>query len=388
MLLALAVAAAGAALVVGAPLLSVPAASADVKWTGRTVPSAPSGTVVADWVGVSATVTVSNNASWVAATISDSCHGGNKFVVWLTGEGAVDLPVATFYTRAGQAQYTLFASAGRANFVGSNLTVRLVKAVEARFTQCAGASNLTFVSFESDAAFLPPPPPSARRIEVIGDSISAGDLVICSDPLGRHMPLPNSLWADDWAASYGSLLAARFGADVSTVAWGGMGLVAGDVPSWTWPSLPDVWPSALAWEVAQAGPGAPIAHPWTVPAGLAPGLVVINLGTNDASGGRFNNASFAALFQATYAAFVRNVSAAYAAAGGPPAFLLAYGPMSVAYKPAVLAVVAELAGAGLPVHALDMTLPHGLGCGHPSAADHLEMALAAVPAVAAATGWA
>lgn len=148
----------------------IDAASPLVYWSARTVPGGSPGAVVADWVGTSATVSVSNNFTFVSALISDSCQNGNKFVVRMhDSEGVRSLDVAEFYTRPGLTEYNLFASSGRLSFWGPNATFTLMKTIEARFTQCVAPSNLTFIGFRSDGVFLPPPFRS-RRIEVIGAS--------------------------------------------------------------------------------------------------------------------------------------------------------------------------------------------------------------------------
>jgi hypothetical protein len=357
---------------------TVPAGGPSVKWTGRAVPTA--GGVAFDWLGVSASVTLNNSFSVLTARVIDHSGAGNKLNVYLVGEGisAAMPPVATLYTQPGDATYTLFSARGRASFTGAAATLRLEKAVEARFTQ----GNVTLVSFASDAPFLPPPPPSARRLEVIGDSITSSDLVYCVDRLGGHQAQPNSLWADDASVAYHALLCAHFGADCSVVSWGGMGLVWNDVPVWTWPVLPDVYGSALGWEVSAAGPGAPLAHPWNFSAAPAPSGVIINLGTNDARA--LNNATNLARWSAAMAAFVQRIAAAYAPT---PHFFLAWGPMSTAYLEPLLAASAELAARGLPVSLLNMTLDKALDCGHPSAADHRLMALKVLPNISAALGW-
>lgn len=191
---------------------SLEAASPLVYWSARTVPGSVPGTITADWVGTSATVSVTNNFTYISALIDDACAGGNKFVVRMRqSEGVPSMDVAEFYTRPGLVEYNLFAAAGRLSFWGSNATFSIIKAVEARFTQCAGSGNLTIVGFNSDGAFLAAPSP-ARRIEVIGtlpyvrflvlypppnaaagDSISAGDLVRCTDVWGDHIAVNNSL---------------------------------------------------------------------------------------------------------------------------------------------------------------------------------------------------
>lgn len=216
---------------------TVAATSGLVAWEGRTVTI--NNTISFDWVGVSARILVTNNFTYATVTIADACAGGNKFVVRLRGEGAPPLDVATFYTRAGTFEYTLFATAGHANFVGASAELTLIKAVEARFTACdAGAgAGLAVAAFTSDGAFIPPAP-KARRLEILGDSITAGDLLVCADSaLGAHFSAPNALWSDSHAASYGSRLCAALDAACTTIAWGGMGLIQNDVRSWTWPTM-------------------------------------------------------------------------------------------------------------------------------------------------------
>ena len=358
---------------------TAPAASSLVHWTGRTVRTASG--VAFDWAGVSAAVTLNNSFSLLTARIIDHSSAGNKMNVYLVGEGGLTAampPIATLYTSPGDATYTLFSARGRLSFTGATATLRLEKAVEARFTQ----GNVTLISFSADAPFQPPPPPPTRRLEWVGDSIVSGDLVLCADRLGAHQALPNALWADDAGAAYHALLCAHLGADCSVVSWGGMGLVWNDVPQWTWPVLPDVYGSALAWEVSAAGPGAPLAHPFTFSAAPAPAGVVINLGTNDAWALR--NASANARWSAAMVAFVRRIAAAYAPT---PHFFLGWGPMSAAYLPPLLAAQEVLVGGGLPVSLLNMTLDKALDCGHPSAADHRLVALKILPNLTSALGW-
>ena len=347
--------------------------------------------VLFDFSGVSARIRINNSFSWASVTLSDGCEGGNKFVVTLAGEGLPGVPVASFFTRAGTAEYPLFAAAGRASFVGETAEITLTKAVEARFTGCDAGSGrgLSILSFSSDSNFLAPTP-RARRLEFIGDSITAGDLVYCVDAMGARIGVANSLWADNAAITYGARLCAALNASCSTVAWGGMGLVANDVPSWTWPHLPDVYPSALGFDVQQRGRGAPIAYPYNASAAPAPDAVAINLGTNDASG-NFANATFAELFTATYVAFVGNISQAYQSAnwGAGPVFFLGYGPMTVSYAAAVNETVARLTARGLRSRVIDYSLPGGAACacGHPSADDHLLMAKTALPIIREEMGW-
>ena len=111
--------------------------------------------------------------------------------------------------------------------------------MEARFTKCgqAPSSRLVFTSFSTDGSFAPAPLPSPRRLELLGDSITSGDAILCPSPLFNDA----ALWTDDWTLTSGAVLCAAFGADCSAVSWGGMGMAGNDVESWTWPHFPDIY---------------------------------------------------------------------------------------------------------------------------------------------------
>jgi hypothetical protein len=370
----------------------LPASSPLVAIHGRTVPG-PNASLLLDWVGTAVRVRVSNNFTFVSATISDDCAGGNKFVVRMSAEGFSDLDVATLYTRTGTHEYTLFGDAGRANFVGAAAELTLIKAVEARFTQCSPlvGQALALVSLATDGAFLPPST-RTRRLELLGDSISCGDLVFCTDSaVGAPFTAANALWTDSHPASFGSRLCAALNATCTTIAWGGMGLIQNDVLSWTWPTIPDVYPSALAWPVSQGGQGRPLDYPWNFSAAPAPDALLISLGTNDAAG-NFANATFAERFVSKYVAFVEGIAAAYAAArsGAGPAFFLANATcMTAVYGPSVAKVAGLLAAKGISATLVDYSLPGNArcACGHPSADQHLTMAQGALKVIRTVMGW-
>jgi len=369
------------------PVNTVNGSSLFVSWAGRTVAST-NGTILFDWVGVSARVSVTNNFTLIMVTLTDACSGGNKFVVRLSGEGLASLDIANFYTRQGTHEYVLFADAGRVNFWGAVAEVTIIKAVEARFTLCYPENNagLSLDSFSTDGIFLPPTVRS-RSMEVIGDSITAGDLVFCADSMGTHFGTNNTLWADSHAVSYGSRLCTALGASCSTIAWGGMGLLANDNTS-PFPTMPDVYRSALAWPVADRGPAAPLDHPFNFSAATPPDAVLINLGTNDATFGRFSNATFTTAFVTRYIDFVVNITKLYGKTD--ITFFLGYGPMTEDYAPAVMSTITALNSiSGIHAVAINYTLPNNArcSCGHPSDADHLVMAQTALPVIKRVMGW-
>lgn len=373
------------------PRTLIVAASSLVEYEGRTIIAGSD--VVFDWVGVSARFSLSNNLTYATVTITDACAGGNKFVVRLSAEGFASVDVAHFYTRVGTYEYTLFGDVGRANFVGDVAHFSLIKAVEARFTQCYPENNegLALKSFASDGVFVAPAP-RARRLEFIGDSITCGDLVYCADSaMGAPFTAANTLWSDSHAASYGSRLCAALNASCTTIAWGGLGLIQNDVPSWTWPTIPDVYGSALAWPVSVRGQGAPLDHPWNFSSAPPPDGVFIALGTNDAAG-NFSNATFAARYVTKYVEFVTTIAVTYKASNGGagPFFFLANSTcMTDVYAASVALVAEQLSGQGFRAQIIDYSLPGGAhcDCGHPSDANHLEMARAALPVIKRVTGW-
>lgn len=118
-----------------------------------------------------------------------------------------------------------------------------------------------------DGKLLGAPPAMARHIEVIGDSISCG--------YGNEGPNTSCHFAaaqENHYLSYGALLARRFDADISTIAWSGRGIVrnyAGRAGNF----MPELYQRVLPEnpEVTQAV-SAPAAD-----------FVLINLGTNDFS---------------------------------------------------------------------------------------------------------
>ncbi len=251
----------------------------------------------------------------------------------------------------------------------------LTRLTESRVSLCGPAGNLSVAAFASDGAFIAPPPPAARFLEFVGDSISAGDL---NDGAGADGSAPqfcgNIAINDDITKTSGARLClpppTGFGADCSFTAWGGITLseMAGG-------ALP-LYESTFS----GAGPRGGSYGAWNFSAARRADAVIINLGTNDHPSAPATN------WMATYAAFVKRAASLYAA---PPAFFLAYGPMSVGYEPFVKNVTAALVAAGVNAFALDLSLPHPLtGCfGHPSAADNVEIAAKARPQVAAALGW-
>ena len=375
------------------PLRSIsimPASDARVRWSGRTAAAAGAG-VSFDWEGVSATLALQAPWTFLTVNISDACAGspalggGSRWLVSASPASPLALAplrrVSTFWTGPRVSEYYLLSNPGGGCdpdcSYGGLTTVTLTRLTESRLSLCSAAAGLTVVSFATDGAFAPPPPAPPRRLEFVGDSITAGDL---NDGAGDGGASPaqcsNSAGNDDITLSSGGRLclpasAGGLGADCTFTAWGGIKLGVG--AEW---GMSDLYPFTFS-----AG-GRDAYAPWAFPA-PAPDAVVVNLGTND------RPPPGDAGWVDAYVGFATDVVRKYHR-GANVTLFLAYGPMTDSYEGNVRNVTAQLAAAGLRAFALDLTLPHAMtGCyGHPSAADNVEIAAKAKPQIQAALGWA
>lgn len=188
----------------------------------------------------------------------------------------------------------------------------LTRLTESRLSGCGQSANLTVVAFDTDGVFLTPPPVAARRIEFIGDSISAGDLNDASF-LRPATTCGNAMWNDDILYSMGGLLCApgapdnetlSLGADCMFTAWGGI----------TLDGMQRLYPFTFS------ASGADAYRPWSFDAFL-PHAVVINLGTNDQPKPPARD------WQAEYVRFASDIARVHYARA-PPVLFLGYGPMT------------------------------------------------------------
>ena len=150
---------------------------------------------------------------------------------------------------------------------------------------------------------LPPPAAPKRRIEMIGDSITAG--------YGNIGPNERCHWdaaLQNSYLTYGAYAARERGAAYSVLAWSGKGVLHNFLPEEP-ETLPEIYERVLP---ADADSG-------LAPATPRPDAVVVNLGTND----MFSSLPDGPTFERAYIALLRRVRARY-----PDALLvLALGPM-------------------------------------------------------------
>lgn len=268
-------------------------------------------------------------------------------------DGVVQPPLAT---SPGQQDYVLAAG-----LPAGEHTVELYRRTEGNF----GATVVHGVTIDGE---LLAPPPVMRRMEVIGDSITAG--------YGNEgaAPCNFSPETENHYQTYAAIAARAVGAELHAVAWSGKGVIYNYGDDVTEP-LPEIYDRTIATEQEAWGFG------WQ------PDVVVINLGTNDFS---TDNDPSQALFVDSYVAFTAHLRDVY-----PGAFILMVAPsLFGAELPMVegyLAdVVAQRQAAGDPSIAwANVNVPwEGSGCdGHPNVVTHEGMAGRLVEELALHLGW-
>jgi lysophospholipase L1-like esterase len=290
----------------------------------------------------------------IGVTLTDA--GSNVFEVVLDQQHTV------LSLQSGTKKYSLAS-----NLSDAVHDVLLYRRSEAFF------GETTFEGFDLDAsAYLPGPGAPSKRLEVIGDSISAG--------YGNEGTLPCAFEAktENHYLSYGALAARALGAELYSEAWSGIGMLRNNDGSTTG-TMPERYPRTLPERTASS---------WDFSA-YVPDAVVINLGTND-----FAKGDPALAFQTAYTTFVTDLRGHYPNAR----FYLAVGSMlggaeydkAKAYLDGVVAARKALGDSNLVV--LPFATQDGtndeFGCDyHPSLKTHQKMADKLVATLKADLGW-
>lgn len=217
---------------------------------------------------------------------------------------------------------------------------------------------------------LSPPPPPARRIEIVGDSISCG--------YGNEGTAPCTFSAEteNNYLAYGSVLARSLQAESSTIAISGKGVIYNYGGSKVLP-LPVVYDTTFPDDRK---------HPWSFE--WQADAVIVNLGTNDFSG---MTDPTDPLFTDTYTSFLAHLRSVY-----PNAFILCtVGPMlsgadlDKARTDIAAAVDARKAAGDERVKAYSMTTPNLTpACDyHPNLMTHAAMAAELEAELRPDLGW-
>jgi lysophospholipase L1-like esterase len=220
-----------------------------------------------------------------------------------------------------------------------------------------------------------PPAPPNRRIEIYGDSITAG--------YGLDGQGPNCSFSQDTEnhyLTYAALTARALNTELHTVAWSGIGMVR-NYGSAT--ASPDAMPAVYARTLPTTATSAWAFDAWQADA------VVINLGTNDAS----TSGDPGAPYETAYLDFVRSLRQKYPSAY----FVLTIGPMLsgtslTAIKGHLQVVIQTRLGEGdSQMSFLEFPMQtgaDGYGCDwHPNAATHAKMATLLTAELKTRLGW-
>ena len=334
-----------------------------VTVSGRTTADADGLSRSFDWEGVSFFMNV-NNTGAVWMNVNSTSSGLNRVIAHIGLKG-------NWYEQTRQwvqpgANMLLVAS----NLNKENL-VRVFFELEPAFNGGANGGFFTVNGFSlDDGGSLTAPFQFARRLEIVGDSISAG-----YGAMGIGGGCPVMDWTSSNYATYDHDICEFFQANCSVVAWSGKGMYENCCDSGE--TMPSYY--------LQAFGGRPYSTDWDF-SSFVPDAMLINLGTNDFD--HDSGPAWEANFTSTYVAFVLNATHRY---GQPtmPVFL-AQGNMNngLQLQNALLAAATAINNTGGSAFYLDLRVGPTDGCGgHPGTLGHAAMFAAAKPVIGSVMGW-
>eukprot|EP01126_Amoeba_proteus_P010696 TRINITY_DN141_c0_g2_i2.p1 TRINITY_DN141_c0_g2~~TRINITY_DN141_c0_g2_i2.p1 ORF type:complete len:256 (-),score=28.24 TRINITY_DN141_c0_g2_i2:118-885(-) len=231
------------------------------------------------------------------------------------------------------------------------------------------SSFFTFHGFSTDGTLASPGPVRQRKIELVGDSISAGfgsrgfDGECGANPINSGNPY-----------TYNWKLAEYFNADLIPIAWSGKGMYENCCDDGK--TMPSLYLQTL---------GGGDSPDWDF-SRYVPDMMLINLGTNDFS--HDSGPSWEAKFIGTYVEFVKNATTRYKNEKLP--IFVGQGPMNCGtnYTTSLQTVVKMINRSGGRAIFLDMCGPPTDGCnGHPGVLGHEGMFEKAKPVISKIMNW-
>ena len=228
-------------------------------------------------------------------------------------------------------------------------TLRVQKVSEEQISRASFAS-LTI----EKGGLLPYTPEYAFKMEVYGDSITAGYGNLRAESEQDEQKRQNGL------LTYAGITATALNAEYRTFCQSGIGLYTNpyNVTRWLKDTYANVSPASdTKWDMTS----------------YTPDLVVINMGSNDigARNGSNGNVPFVTEdFIDQYVTLVKNLHAVY---GDKTTFILCSGLMETVLAPSVKTVASQLRAAGIEAYEVVLPTRQGYG-GHPCLAAHEEAA--------------
>ena len=373
------------------PEVFIPASDPRLTYVGRTLVNAD-GSRVFDWEAVSILVTL-HNATYLKAALAPSVPGApgstaarTKLITDVVGSSLAAEKNFSQGFSASELWVDSVAGAMSNNtyVVAEGLdteewyTLRLFNALEPLFHGGGGGPGygpgvFTFFGVWLDGGLLPPPPaPTQRSLEWVGDSLTAG-----FGSRGERPPCETSQLSSSNYYSYTRYLADALEAPSSVIAWSGKGIDFNCCDK-------DANMSTLYLQTLGNDPS----RAWDFAAAPPPSALALNLGTNDMSQYNGTAAFLRALADAFEAFILRATRDLYKAPALP--VLLVQGPANNTLLGGVLQTVHdELRAQGVNVHRLSAILSTPReGCsGHPGTESHKAMAALLEPQVREVLGW-
>jgi len=329
-------------------------------------------------------------SSYLGAEVESNPVGSvaHDFLVYVDGE-----PVTTPISGSA-CSYCTFDTTGIANetvteyVIATGLSqgahdIRIMKTTEPEWNDREPSPNwITFYGLSLDAGKIAAPSAARpqRRIEFIGDSITAGYCNLCKGPgpFDYPMSLDESFAGGEaketFALSWPTVICEQLGAECSTLAWSGLGLIRNCCGGATY--MPEIWTRTLA--TGNTGGS----NSWDF-SNWVPDALVVNLGTNDGGAGATPE------FVEAYKNLVLQAHQAY---GDGLDVFLACGPMSETYCDSVQQTLANATAMGVNAHFMDHRgfLNGTFGpscCGHPGAEVDVAMGKFGADVIAHTKGW-
>lgn len=353
-----------------APPTVIPAVNG--AWSGRHF-TRSDGSVSFDFPGVTASFGV-RNATYLTAFFTGACgEESTRLESGVDGEPLDTHSRGAFFVlpASPSSPYRILLADGLDPTVPHVLTVRA--AVEARWALCSANTTITLAGIETDGVEDAPPPPLSRRLEFVGDSITAA--------FGTAPPCTasNSNTEDASRGAALSIICSNLGAECSLFAVSGDTAItpAGGAPPEK-PPIPFIYNRSLTfWGDGEST--------WQFSSHSPPSAIILNLGTNDAADSNFN-----ASFPIALGNFLVALSASTGVYAGMaiPRALAFCGPMTDGYCGLMSDAVESARARGADAHFLGFISATLDGCdGHPGVVGQRDLGAALTPLIRTTMGW-